>query len=192
MTLHELGWRTADDVTHLFLHHVLAIVDFKLALMQACLAQPIELSAWISDRSLRKHPVQVEIATDAGGPIQVSVVPDAVFRLRLPSGHTLSCCLEVDRGTSTLAASQWQAKSWQRKLLAYQALQEQGMAGSGWALPGMIVTTVTTSPTRLANLLAVCEAAGGGAHFWFTTFDRLTAETILTGAVWQVAGKGTK
>jgi hypothetical protein len=56
-------------------------------------------------------------------------------------------------------------------------------------VPGFIVTTVTTSPSRMAHLLNVSEEAGH--RFWFTTFDHLNADTILS-AVWQVAGKGTK
>ena len=189
MTVGELGWRPADDVTFLFLNHVLALVDFKLALTTACLARDVELSEWVGDRELRREPAKVSLTNDTGEQTHVSIVPDAYYQLRLPSGHVLSCCLEIDRGTSTVAASKWQAKSWRRKVMAYQFLQQNGLAGSIWAAPGFIVTTVTTSPSRLAHLLTISEEAGN--RFWFTTFERLNADTIL-GAVWQVADRGTK
>jgi hypothetical protein len=192
MTVRALGWRPAGDVSLLFLHHILALVDHKVMLMTACSAQQVELVEWIDDRLLKKDPARVLLTGEAGERIQVSVVPDAVYRLRLPTGHQLACCLEIDRGTATVAASAWQSKSWRRKIMAYQALQIQGLEGCHWATPGFVVTTVTTSPTRLQHLQSVCEAAGGGHHFWFTTFDRLQADTILRAPVWQVAGKGTQ
>jgi hypothetical protein len=192
MTVRELGWRPPGDASFLFLHHVLALVDHKLLLLHACATQQVSLVEWIDDRLLKKAPARVTLTGEAGERIQVSVIPDAVYRLRLPSGHQLACCLEIDRGTSTVAASAWQVKSWRRKIMAYQALQAQGLEGSSWATPGFVVTTVTTSPTRLQHLQGVCEAAGGSHHFWFTTFDRLQADTVLHAPVWQVAGKGTQ
>ena len=192
MTLSELGWRPVDDITFLFLNHVMALVEYKLALIQACLATQIKLSEWVGDRVLRREPAKVVVTSDSEEPMQVTIVPDAYYQLQLPSGHVLSCCLEIDRGTSTVATSKWQAKSWRRKVLAYQVLQEQGLPSRAWATPGFIVTTVTTSQARMNNLNAVCDEAGGSSHFWFTTFDRLTPDTILVGSIWQVAGKGAK
>jgi hypothetical protein len=188
MTLSQLGWRPADDVTFLFLSHILALVEYKLLLTQACLAKGVNLADFVSDRILRREPARVVLMNDTGEHTPVSIVPDAYYALELPSGHVLPCCLEIDRGTSTVATSKWQAKSWRRKVMAYQALQ-QGIPGSTWAKPGFIVTTVTTSLNRMAHLRSVCEETGGGSHFWFTTFDRLKHDTVLTGAIWQVAGK---
>jgi hypothetical protein len=190
MTLGELGWRPADDVTFLFLGHILALVEYKLALAQACLAKGIRLSEWVGDKSLRRDPAKITLTSDAGEQTQVSIVPDAYYLLELEGGLSLSCCLEIDRGTSTVETSKWQAKSWRRKVMAYQALQQQENSTNDWSAPGFAVTTVTTSPTRMAHLQSICEDAGGGNHFWFTTFDQVSASTILAELIWQVAGKG--
>jgi hypothetical protein len=188
MCLRDLGWRPADDVTYLFLNHVLSVVNYKLALMQACHDKGINLALWLGDRLLRRAPAKVTLTDERGGEVQVSVIPDAFYQLQLPSGRKLSCCLEIDRGTSTVSASKWQLKSWRRKVMAYQQLQAHGLPDSAWVLPGLIVTTVTTSPTRMAHLLSAAE--DGGNRFWFTTFAHVNGETLL-GAIWQVAGRGT-
>jgi hypothetical protein len=52
----------------------------------------------------------------------------------------------------------------------------------------MIVTTVTTSPTRAAHLAEACERAGGNEVFWFTDMDKLKDDVF--GKIWRVAGKG--
>jgi hypothetical protein len=192
MTVQELGWRPSGDESFLFLNHILALVGYRLILVEACVRQGVDLAGWVVDRRLRKRPARVMLTGDEGERIQVSVVPDAYYQLKLPSGHTLSCCVELDRGTSTVAPSQWQAKSWRRKMLAYQQLQAQGLADSEWATHGFIVTTVTTSALRMAHLKSVCEGVGGDHHFWFTTFAELSAGTILTAPVWFVAGQGEK
>jgi hypothetical protein len=190
LKLHDLGWRPTGDESFLFLNHSLTMVDYKLDLFAACLSQNVTLAKWVGDRILRKEPARVDLTGRDGEQMRVSVVPDAFYQLRLPSGQTLSCCLEIDMGTSTVAPSKWQVKSWWRKILAYRALQEQDLADSSWTTKGFIVTTVTTSASRMAHLQSVCERAGGKQHFWFTTFERLSAETLLGAPVWFVAGKG--
>jgi len=49
------------------------------------------------------------------------------------------------------------------------------------------VLTVTTGEKRLDNLRRLTEEAEGKVKFWFTTFDQLTPETVLTAPIWQVA-----
>ena len=61
---------------------------------------------------------------------------------------------------------------------------------SGWAryhTRSMRVLTITTSAKQLAHLKQVTEEADGRSHFWFTTFDKISAETIFTAPIWQVA-----
>jgi len=53
---------------------------------------------------------------------------------------------------------------------------------------GFRVLTVTTTQKRLEHLRQATEAAGGQNRFWFTTFDQVTPETVLTAPIWQVAG----
>lgn len=190
LPLRELAWRSAGDESQLFLNHTLQTVDLRIMLAEACLRHQLKLAEWIDDRLLRREPVRVSLAGEDGATLRVSIIPDAYYRLKLASGPTLACCLEVDLGTSTIAPSKWHARSFRRKVLAYRHLMKGGDSNGLWNAKGIVVTTVTTSLSRVAHLKRVCENAGGDERFWFATFDSLQADTILTAPVWSVAGKG--
>jgi len=185
----ELGLQRAGE-SLFFLNHMLQMTAVKLMLAEATLRQGVELADWIDDRVLRKEPACVTLDGESGERLRVSVVPDAYFQLKLPSGSTLACCFEMDMGTSTIAPGKWQARSWRRKMLAYRTLMARLPAEPGWAAAPFIVTTCTTSVTRRAHLRRVCQEAGGDQRFWFTHLDGLNADTILTAPIWSVADKG--
>jgi hypothetical protein len=115
-------------------------------------------------------------------------VPDAFYQLVLPSQQVTWLFLEVDLATMVISPSKWQLRAWRRKFLAYRGLLESGVLKTHYGADAMIVTIVTTSPARAANLVKACERAGGDARFWFTTFNEL--KTDLFGEIWRVAGKG--
>jgi hypothetical protein len=75
-----------------------------------------------------------------------------------------------------------------RKVRAYMAYYRSGQYHARYGTRSLRVLTVTTSQKRLANLKASTEQAGGGPMFWFTTFDRVNTENILSAPIWQVAG----
>jgi hypothetical protein len=189
VSLSDLAWRPTADESQLFLDHTLRTVDIRIMLMEICLAAQIELS-FVDERLLKREPATIESAGEDGERLTISVIPDGFFRLQLPNGKSLSCCLETDMASSTIAPTKWQARSFRRKVLGYQTLIAQGNASVLWNAKGAIVLMVTTSATRRMHLQQACEDAGGDHHFWFTTFDALKASTILTEAVWYVAGKG--
>jgi hypothetical protein len=62
--------------------------------------------------------------------------------------------LEIDRATTTL-------KRFRRKIRAYQQYRESGWLKELYGFHDFSVFTVTTSPTRLANLIAASEAEVG-------------------------------
>ena len=47
---------------------------------------------------------------------------------------------------------------------------------------------VTTSERRLQNLKKTIEQSGGEGLFYLTTSDLVSADTILTKPIWQLAG----
>jgi hypothetical protein len=190
LTWDELGWRRSGEMSLLFLNHTLQMTSVKLMLTEAGLREDVALADWIDDRLLRQAPARVNLEGAGGERLRVSVVPDAYFQLKLPNGNALACCFEMDLGTSTVAPRKWQARAWRRKMLAYRRLLESRPAAPGWAAAPFVVTTCTTSITRMAHLRRVCEAAGGDQRFWFTHLDTLNPNTILTAPVWSVAGQG--
>jgi hypothetical protein len=193
LTVEELGWRPSRDEHLLFLEHTLRIVDFRLALEAACWQEQITLAGWIGESSLRKQPLRVDLTHEDGQRQAVSVVPDGVYTLRLPNGHSLTCALEIDRATSTLEATSWQAKSWRRKVLAYQSVLRQGLGRAVWDAETFIITTCCSSRKRAAHMREVCERAGGDHNFWFAAWADVAAAPMgwLTQPIWQVADHGT-
>jgi hypothetical protein len=184
----ELGQPGGEAASLLFIEHVLSIQQVRITLAEACLAHGVELAAWIEERYLRKQPVRVALSGELGERLPVAVIPDAVLQLRLPSGKTLTACLELDRATTVVRPSQWQVRSMRRKYLAYRAVlaaDPPPVWGTNFS-----VLTVATSASRAAHLQAICEEAGGDPHFWFATLATLSADTFLTAPVWQVAGRG--
>ena len=41
----------------------------------------------------------------------------------------------------------------------------------------------------MENLKAVTEKAGGRDQFWFTTFDKINEDSVLSMPIWAVAGR---
>jgi hypothetical protein len=123
-----------------------------------------------------------------GGRQKVAVVPDGYFVLETKD-KVFHCFLEADRGTVVGRSSRWQTRDWRRKILAYVEYHRCGAFTKRYGGRGLRVLTVTTGETRLANLRAITEEAGGKARFWFTTFDQVTPATVLTEPIWKVAGR---
>ena len=48
---------------------------------------------------------------------------------------------------------------------------------------------VTTGGIRLENMIRHTGRVPGGEIFYFTTFDQVTAETVLTAPIWRKPGK---
>ena len=187
----EISWQpntTDRKPGYLFLDHTLAIVDVYRALTGACRAHDVTLAEWTTDRFLRRHPAHVDVSLEHGRRETVSLVPDGFYRLVLASHQSAWLFLEMDMGTMTVAPTHWRLRAWRRKFRAYLALPERDVLKNHFGADSMLVTVVTTSPTRVANLVGACERAGGDERFWFTTAERL--KTGMFGAIWRVAGKG--
>ena len=174
LDLHEIDWQPKEaerKASFLFLDHTLAIVDFYLALTRACTAHDVTLAQWTGERVLRRHPAKVPVWLDNGRQETVPLVPDAFYQLMLPSEDAAWLFLEMDLGTMTIEPTHWQLRAWRRKFLAYRFLPDDGLLQAHYGANAMLVTVVTTSPTRAANLVEACERAGGDTRFWFATAE---------------------
>jgi hypothetical protein len=93
-------------------------------------------------------------------------------------------------GTETGISSR-QGKDWASKVRAYTAFYESGQYTRRYEMEVMRVLTVTTGKKRLKTLKTVTEAVTEGARqamFWFSTFDQVSPNTVLSHRIWEIAG----
>jgi len=193
----EIAWKPKDNnVRWMFLEHLLATNDVRIAIELAANQYGYTLPRWLDEMTLKSVEMRdsVEIRGPAGAKLTITIVPDGYFFLTAGS-YDYHCFLEVDMGTETAKSSKFGRRDFSRKMLGYQAYWKSGLydkrydpEGKYKGLP-MQVLTVTTSGARLASLKRVAEEAGAGEEFCFTTFDRISPETVLTAPIWSVAGK---
>jgi hypothetical protein len=79
-------------------------------------------------------------------------------------------------------------KRFKNKVSAYIIYKTEGYYEKRFGTASLRVLTVTTSQRRLRNLKRATERAEGRSLFWFTTFEALSAESIV-GSVWHTAGR---
>lgn len=181
-----------------FLDHLMLINDVRVALMRA-VKEPnsgVSLVRWVDERTLKSTHSQDKLTmTSAQGRQQTRVlVPDGYFHLHaeLPEAHEYHHFLEVDRGTETGRSSVEGRRDWALKISMYRAYfankpDQPSFYQRRYHTQGGRVMTVTTSETRLAHLKRITEEVGGKKRFWFTTFDKLKLEPLLTTPIWQIA-----
>lgn len=187
----DLDWRDGEhDVRSLFLEHLLATNDVRVAITRAASVYGLSLPVWRDERTLKRdHAKDSVILTGPhGGQQRAAIIPDGYFVLEV-GAYRHHQFLEVDRATETGMASEWGRRDWSRKIAAYLEYHHSGKYLERYGTRSMRVLTVTIGEKRLANLKAITEKIGGRSRFWFTTFARLTADTVLTAPIWDVAGR---
>ncbi|GIL13920.1 MAG: hypothetical protein BroJett038_26400 [Chloroflexota bacterium] len=159
-----------------FLDHLLEINAVRVAVTLACRQHGWELETWHDEPIFRANPDYVVLTDGRGRQRKKPVLPDGYFCLSVPQGKA-RFFLEVDRGTEPHSAFRPQVQVY----LAYTA---SGLYQARYQARSLRILIVTTTPRRLANLQAVTRKAGGDRKFWFTTFEQITAETVLTAPIW--------
>ena len=170
----SLGW-------HL-LEHLLKVNDVRIAFAQAAASAEFTMETWWDETTFRAHPDYVTVSDKRGRPRKKPVFPDGYFFLSTPQGKA-RFFLEVDRGTETLS-------KFAPQIRVYEAYVASGQYQERFQAKSLRVLIVTTTPKRLESLMRVTEHVGGDRKYCFTTFDRLTKETALTGAIWRRIGDG--
>jgi len=194
----EIDWQPRHNtVGDTFIEHLLQSNDVRVAFTAGAQQRGFTIADWQDDRTLRKQQNRdyVMVGGPQGGkPRKVAVVPDGYVQLQV-GNDDFHFLLEADRRTVVGQYSRWGGKDWTRKVRAYIAYftpQTDGQPSlytQRFGTSKLRVLTITTGPTRLANLKRLTEQAGGRKRFWFTTFEQVTPETILTEAIWQKAGQ---
>jgi hypothetical protein len=178
----EIGWsRSRNHVTPLFLEHTLMVNDIRVAIERAAARQGYSVSRWLTEDELKVRPDRLWVPTGHGGQRRIALVPDAYCCLEA-DGRRAHFLLEADRATEAHGR-------WAQKVAAYLAYVRSGAYGRRYGTECLRVLTVTTSETRLRNLLRTTEQAQGGAMFWFTHLGLLAPATVLQAPVWYVPGQ---
>jgi Replication-relaxation len=190
----DLDWdRQRHEVGSLFLDHLLLTNDIRVAVMLAAFKQEHTLLDWQDERTLRRfHQTEkITILNEENTEQKVTLIPDGYFAIEvtkeLERPREYHQFLEIDRATTTLRVGQADGRDWARKVKAYIQHHKSGAYEARYHTRSMRVLTITTTEKRLAHLKQVTEEADGKNHFWFTTFDKISAETIFTIPIWQVA-----
>jgi len=168
-----------QELSPLFLEHLLQINDFRVAVTVAAREQGYTLEMWLDDYQLKAAYDRVVIQTPKGRRRSVSLIPDGYCVLQVPQGRACFF-LELDRGTMTRSR-------FRDKVLAYQAYIASGQYEKRYGTRSLRVLTVTSGPRRLENLREEAEQARGGRVFWFTTLEHIAPETVLSKPIWSLA-----
>ena len=183
----RIAWKRKDNrVSPMFLEHLLATNDVRIAVSLAARRLGMTLERWLDEKTLKskavKDYVEVVLKDKNGHNCQrkkLAVVPDGYFVLSL-GGRRGHFFLEIDLATEP-------GKRWADKVRGYLAYLESGLYQKRYQTRSLRVLTVTTGPKRLENLRQTTQAVGGGSLFWFTTLALAQPATVLSDAIWQRA-----
>lgn len=179
-----------DETTYPLLQHTLETTDFRVALIKACEMRNATLFSWSDEKELKSQEMHdyVELAGPLGGRQKIAVIPDAAFVI-LNGDKQANFCVEIDRGTVTIAPKAWHRRGWTQKVRAYIEYYQSGAYQRRYQTSSLLVLTVTTSQERLEHMKRATEEAGGDSRFLFTTFESVQADLLLTGKIWYRAGR---
>ena len=183
----EFSWR--KNPRYSLIPHDLAANDFRIDIMEACIASPeLTLRYWIPESEFRMNPDKITYKTTDGRTKKRYLQPDGFFIIRRSPLHQpdliedYAFLLEIDMATEDNPRF---AREKVRPGVAYldsQSYKQRfGIDYGRWLV-------VTTGDLRLANMKAQTKRVGGTGLFYFTTFERISAKEVLTHQSWQVAG----
>ena len=186
----ELDWHPRHNVvSHPFLNHLLETNEVRVAVEVAAEQQEAVVRQWLDEKTLKGSQMKEYVTFNGpqGGRFRAAIVPDGYFLLETRE-WSFRFFLEVDRGTVTGQWNRYGRRSWAKKTRAYLAYYRSGKYERRYGSSKGRVLTATVNEKRLATLKTITEGAGGRDRFWFTTFDRVTPETVLTAPIWHKAG----
>lgn len=185
----QISSREIDTLDHHELRN-----NIRVALTIAARKSGITVVTWLTERYFKQYPLEVI----SGGTVE-KLEPDDYFHLsrEIPDPESSDNpwtdeyhrFIEVDMGSETGRSLNIQYRTFERKVKSYLEYYRSGAYQERFGTRGMAVLVVTISETRLTNLKRITEEAKGGGRFWFTTMERITSEHVLTGKIWQIAGK---
>lgn len=172
----EFVWR--KEPRWFQVEHDLAVNDFRLMVEAACQATPdVNLETWIPESEFWSHPDQI---TYKAGQTQMKrkIRPDGFFMLTT-SGHRFRYLLEIDRSTED------NPRFLREKVLPGLAYIKSDVYEERFGHRSGRWLVVTTGERRLTNMLSQAHRSDTKGLFYFTTYDRLTEQSVLTAPIWK-------
>jgi len=189
----EVNWRPHHNrIGSLFLNHLIACNDFRIAVEVAVQKDEYELAQWIDESTLRRQrrKEKIDITTPSGIRRQITLIPDGYFQINA-NGYCYPHFLEVDMGTETVMGSDFGRKDFARKLLGYKAYYESGRYTASYDSTAMRVLIVTNSVRRLINLMKAAEMTKSSSFCMFAVFDDvMVADTVVSSPIWRTDTEG--
>lgn len=170
------------------LEHDVLVNDFVIAVQQACAAsEELSLYEWVNERIFRSDPDTIEYVALSGKTTKKNVIPDqfmVIDREQAGHGFRSRLLLELDNATHP------NKRFADEKVLAGLAYLRSAVYERRFGKGGRWLV-VTKSQTRLAYLKDITERAAGkdAGVFYFTTFEQVTSETVLTAPIWIKGGE---
>lgn len=190
--LREQGIYWMREPRWIQLQHDLRVGDFRLITEQAIATHPSwKLETWQHEGAFRSHVDTVEytVASLDGQPkkMRKGVIPDSFFMLQdTRTGQTRArFLLELDMAThDNPSFGREKVLPGISYILSPQYKTRFGDNSGRWLV-------VTTGERRMQNLKRQAESVAGQAAgaLYFTTFDRITSETVLSQPIWFRGGE---
>jgi hypothetical protein len=179
-SLSEFNWR--KEPRWFQVEHDLAVNDFRLDLEEACVHNSnVTLETWVPESEFWAYPDQV-VYPFGERQMKRNIRPDGFFILTIGE-HRIRYLLEIDRSTED------NPRFLREKVLpglAYirsKAYEERfGHRSGRWLV-------VTTGERRLRNMLQQARKAEAKGLFYFTTYDKISVESIVKSPIWQRADR---
>lgn len=168
--------------------HNLLVNDFTLVLQEACANQEhLSLHHWINESDFRADPDRVEYATTTGKKTQRNLIPDRYFLVERQGEKLFRSRLLLELDVATHPNKRFA----NQKVLPGIAYLRTGAYKKRFGSQSGRWLLVTTSERRLEFLKETTErVAGKDAIVWyFTTYDQVDANSLLTEPVWYQGGK---
>ena len=181
------------------MEHDILTNDFTMTVQMACEDTPdLSLHHWINESVFRASPDRVAYTSMVGEKANRNLIPDRFFLIER-EGEKLfrsRLLLELDNATHPdkrfadhkvlPGIAYLRSEAYQRRFGFATSSDEKMreiMVGGRWLV-------VTTSDDRLAFLKEITErvASEDAAVFYFTTFDRVTSDSVLTEKIWFKGG----
>lgn len=182
-SLKQFPWRKQPRYAQIA--HDLAINNFRLDIAEALTSNPsLTLREWQPESEFLTQPDVVSYTLPNGRTKKRQIRPDGFFIIQQKShASPYAFLLEVDMGTED------NPRFGREKVLPGLAYLKIAAYHQRFGLRYGRFLIVTTGKRRLHNMKAQAERLGGKGLFYFTTFDCITPESVVTQPIWWLAGE---
>lgn len=158
--------------------HDLSVNDVRLDVEQASQKDAIiNLEHWIPESEFWSDPDKIRYSYRDRDQHRY-IRPDGYFMLSTPK-HYFRYLLEIDRSTED------NPRFYREKILPGLAYLKSDAYEDRFGHKSGRWLVVTTGERRLENMLRQAKRANTKGLFYFTTHDKLTAETVLRTPIWR-------